>query len=100
MNFTQDKSETICQEAQRLTHNDRNQDYGSPLDNFEHTASLWSAQLVGKLSSPLTAEEVGILMILFKVSRAAHKLKRDTIVDIAGYANCIGMVQDERKRRE
>ena len=48
----------------------------------------------------MTAEDVAIAMILAKVSRESHAPKRDNAVDIAGYAETLQMVRDERQRRK
>jgi hypothetical protein len=76
-----------------LVHGDRGADYGTPLSNFSHTAALWSAAF----GHPFTPEQVAIAMILVKVSRECHKHKRDTVVDIAGYAETLQMVIDEKR---
>lgn len=92
--------ETILQEAQRLVYGARRADYGHPLDNFTHTAALINAHFGDQFSRPLTAEQVGELMILLKLSRQHNKPTRDNLTDIAGYAGCIEAVESERKRRE
>lgn len=92
--------ETILQEAQRLIYGARREDYGHPLDNFTHTAALLNAHFGDQFSRPITAEQVGELMILLKLSRQHNKPTRDNLTDIAGYAGCIEAVGDERKRRE
>lgn len=38
-------SDTILDEAGRITSGDRNVDYGTPLDNHTCTAALWTAFL-------------------------------------------------------
>lgn len=83
---------SILLEAQEIIHGDRNDDYGSPLANHSKTASLWSAYL----GVQVTPEDVCILNILQKISRSCHKMKRDNLVDIAGYAGNIEMIQEER----
>lgn len=58
------------------------QHYGTPRENHERTAALWSAYL----GVPITARQVCICNVLQKVSRDAHQPGRDNLVDIAGYA--------------
>lgn len=87
--------ENILKEADRLTSGARNVDYGTPLDNFTQTARLINAAF----GTTFTAEDVGLLMILLKVSRQRNRKTRDNLVDIAGYARTIEMVQEERKKR-
>lgn len=88
-------SESILDEAKRLVHGDRGASYGHPLDNFSHTARLWSPIL----GVEVTAEQVALCMIQVKVSRECHASKRDNRTDICGYAETLDMVHDERKRR-
>ena len=89
-------TESILEEAQRLTSVDRQDAYGNPLDDFSKTAEMWSTILGTKV----TAEQVGLCMIALKVSRLCHAIKRDSLVDVAGYANTISMLIDERQRRQ
>jgi hypothetical protein len=78
-------AEDVLEEALRITSGDRNASYGPPDQDFQRTASLWSA-LKG---IPFTAREVAMFMILLKLSRETHQKKRDNSVDIAGYARCL-----------
>lgn len=87
---------TICEEANSIVYGDRNKVYGHPLDNFEQTAALWSAIL----RLHVTAEQVGLCMIAVKLSRETNKHGRDNLVDIAGYAETVQRVVEERQRRE
>jgi Domain of unknown function (DUF6378) len=88
--------ETALQEAQRIVHGDRGQDYGSPLDDFTRTGRMWAA-ILGL--PEVTAEQVGLCMIAVKLSRQCNKPKRDNMVDAAGYAETVQMVIEERARR-
>lgn len=86
----------ILEEANTLVHGARGVDYGHPLDNFTQTAALWSAVL----NTPVTAEQVGLCMICVKVSRQLNSPRTDNLVDIAGYAETVNMVVNERERRQ
>lgn len=87
--------ETILEEAQRLTHGERQASYGHPIDDFSRTAAMWQAIL----GCPVTAEQVAMCMIAIKLSRLCHTMRRDSVVDVAGYANTMQMIADERERR-
>jgi hypothetical protein len=84
--------ESILQEAQRIVHGARRQDYGHPFDNHSNTAALWSAYL----EIPITPEQVCMLNILQKVSRSKQSITRDTLVDIAGFAANVELVDERR----
>lgn len=77
---------SILEEAQALTHGDRNASYCHPFDDYTCTAALMSAVLRNKLKEPLTAHEAALLMCCVKLSRESRVPKRDNMVDLAGYA--------------
>jgi hypothetical protein len=89
------KHESICQEAHRIQGGDRQQDYGSPKQNFEDIAHVWTSYLQVKRAGhpPVDAVDVAHMMILMKIVRNNHKPKRDNAVDIAGYAQCLAKIQ-------
>lgn len=87
---------SILLEAHKLVHGDRGESYGSPLDDFSRTATMFNA-LKG---TNLTAEDVAVFMMCVKLSREANRHKRDNLVDLCGYAETLMMVRDERMRRE
>ena len=88
--------ESICQEAQRIQGGDRQQDYGSPTKNFQDIADLWSTYIKTAcgVDVDLKARDVAHMSILMKISRNVHKPKRDNWVDMAGYAQCGGKVDE------
>ena len=73
-------------EANDLVNGDRQAAYGSPRPAYEAMAQVWSGLLAHKLTAPLTAEDVVILLGGMKLCREARKHKRDNIVDLHGYA--------------
>jgi hypothetical protein len=74
-----DKS--ITEDAYFLVSNDRNTDYGHPLDDFSKTAKFWSVVL----DKEITPAQVALCLSLVKFSRELNKPKRDNIVDAIGY---------------
>jgi len=62
---------------------DREEDYGSPEDNFQRIANLWSIHL----EQTLTVDDVAAMMVLLKIARLGTSPNhRDSMLDIAGYA--------------
>lgn len=62
----------------------REEDYGSPEDNFAVIAALWAAYT----GADVTPKDVAMMMALLKIARAKAGSKPDTYIDLAGYAAC------------
>lgn len=86
----------ILNEAMTITHHDRNANYGNPEDNFKHIANLWNAYLkVSKRDIGLTPADVAVMNMFIKVARLGNNpAHHDSAVDIAGYAACLGDIQE------
>lgn len=85
------RPETILEEAQRLVHGNRGEDYGHPADDFTRTGRIWGAILGIPDVSP---EHVGLCMAGVKISREVNAHKRDNLADLAGYAETVDMVHE------
>lgn len=95
--------ESAVEEAQRLVHGNRGASYGHPYDDFSRTGQMWGAVLRGWADSgksDVPPELVGLCMACVKISREVNKPSRDNRVDLAGYAETVEMVMNERKARE
>ena len=87
----------ILNEANSIIHGARNEAYGHPAKNHGLTAKYWSIYL----DIDVNAEDVCILNILQKISRWQNKVGgRDHLVDIAGYAGNIEMIQEYGHKRK
>lgn len=63
----------------------REQDYGTPEQNFQLIADLWTAYLHKNIS----AQDVAMMMALLKIARIKNGGGTgDSFVDLAGYAAC------------
>lgn len=83
--------EDVLEEAIRITRGDRQAQYGPPDQDFRRTAGMWTAMfehlmLPGSKFEPF---HVAQAMIALKLSRLQHATKRDSVVDVAGYARCL-----------
>lgn len=75
----------VLDEARGLITGDRNAQYGDPIQDFRRTAELWSTYL----GISLQPYDVAAMMALLKLSRIRWSPeKRDSWVDLAGYAAC------------
>lgn len=72
-------------EANRLVNGERQADYGTPRENYEGIAKVWSGILSPILKRDLTPEEAALMMVGLKLQRQAMKHKRDNLVDAHGY---------------
>ena len=63
----------------------REQDYGSPGDNFTRVALMWTAVL----GVTVSAADVALCLICLKVARlSVNPSHADSWIDAAGYAAC------------
>lgn len=80
--------ELLRQAASVVT--DRRRVYGEPADLFERVALRWS-QVLG---TKVTAAQVGLCLADLKLARLTMDPSHlDSLVDVAGYAACVGEVQ-------
>lgn len=95
------KRAEILETAKKCVCGDREQDYGSPENNFQTIANLWTCYLVAKgaikyMGGLLNTKDVAAMMALFKIARiATGNAKEDNWVDLAGYAACGGELETE-----
>lgn len=100
------KREEILKEALRCVTGEREQQYGSPEDNFMVIAELWTVYLEHGCVEDngavlLHPEDVAAMMALLKIARiCTGKYKGDNWVDLAGYAACGGAWQSGNRPKE
>lgn len=80
----------ILEKANLLVHGERSGDYGHPIEDFSRTAKIWSAIL----GIDVQPEQIPLCMIGVKLSRETNKHKLDNLIDIAGYAATLEMVEE------
>ena len=84
------KRKEILEAAERCVCGDREQDYGSPENNFNIIARLWSAYS----GYEFDAKDVAAMLALLKIARiSSGHAKADNWVDLAGYAACGGEIE-------
>jgi NTP pyrophosphatase (non-canonical NTP hydrolase) len=93
--------ENVLEEAARLVGGERRGQYGHPLDAQTRIGEFMTVILKDKLKDGAKVDwkDVNLSMIGLKMARAMNSLKRDTIVDIAGYARVMELCEDEENRR-
>jgi hypothetical protein len=105
----EDEYQPVTLEAHKLVFGPRETDYGHPIDDFDTFAAYLttyfrSRHLLAE-GAEIIGEDVFPIMNLCKLSRYANGInvgapKRDTNVDVAGYAEAGWRVIDERGRRD
>ena len=77
--------------AAKCVVGDREEDYGSPEQNFDRIAAFWNTYLG---VATITAKDVAAMLALLKIARiASGHAKSDNWVDLAGYAACGGEIE-------
>ena len=85
--------DSVSEEAHGLVFGERNAEYDHPFVDYKRTAELFNA-LTGR---DLDVREAVAFMLCVKMSRLGAALDhnfsvekiRDTLVDLAGYADCL-----------
>lgn len=77
----------VLQEAESLIVGDREDQYGPPAENFQRIADYWNRYLTDAWKKGhVDGRDVALMMGLVKIAREAGGHKRDSCVDLAGYA--------------
>lgn len=93
------KRKEVLEQALKCVCGDREQDYGSPENNFDTIARMWAAYLralpVDKDGSRVVmGKDVAAMLALLKIARiASGHAKADNWIDLAGYAACGGELE-------
>lgn len=84
--------EEVLNAAAKCVCGEREQDYGSPENNFCTIAMFWNQYLTSRGNKVvISPSDVAAMMSLLKISRiASGHAKDDNWVDLAGYAACGG----------
>lgn len=82
-------------EAFEIVDGRRNGKREAPSTQFPKIAKAWSGLLGSKLKVDLTAEDVGLMMIVFKCVRQSGAEDPDNLIDIVGYAYCNEQIKME-----
>lgn len=90
------KRKEILMQADKCVNGQREQDYGTPEQNFQTIADLWSAYK----GISFSAVDVAMMMSLLKIARIrSGGGTGDSFVDLAGYAACGGELAELEKTR-
>jgi hypothetical protein len=77
----------ILAEANRLTHGDRDKNYGTPYTNHKRIADIWAVIL----GIEITPAQVALCMAGVKIARLVETPDHlDSFIDLAAYASISG----------
>jgi len=91
--FRRERMDSILNEAQKITEGSRHEAYGPAKEDYTRAAAIASAILEKQLQ---TTDIVKILLAV-KLSREAHKHKRDNLTDLAGYARVLSIIEGDEE---
>lgn len=81
----------VLDTAKEYVTKDRAADHGDMQSNFAKIAAYWTVHLGDRLTGPVNATDVAIMMGLVKTARAGTSpANPDNWIDQAGYAACGG----------
>lgn len=85
------------EKAKEIVCGHRENEYGSPEDNFKTIADFWSVYK----GVEFTANDVAMMMALLKIARIrAGTATDDSYVDLAGYAACGSEINSKTDKGE
>ena len=88
------KRAQMLKQAEACVCGKREQDYGSPEDNFQKIAELWTAYT----GQAYSAKDVAMMMALLKIARIKSGTgTEDSFIDLAGYAACACEIVTEKR---
>lgn len=88
------KRQETLEKAIECVCRNREQEYGSPENNFKSIADVWNWYL----GTEITAKQVTVMMALLKVARIkTGTFTEDSYIDLAGYAACAGELAEMEK---
>lgn len=85
------KRSAILDEAKDLINGDRQEQYGTPKQNFGRIAAMWTAYL----GVDVTPEDTAVCLALVKAARLSNEKKHDSFVDGAAYFALAGELADD-----
>ena len=83
----------VLMKAMDLINGDREKDYGTPKENFNTIAEMWTTYMGHKVN----ASDVCNMMVLLKMARLRNGGHTDSSIDAAGYVALAAEVSEACK---
>lgn len=86
----------ILNETASILTGDRATSYGDTRIACQEIADYWNTYLGYRIrsESKLTAKDIPMMMVLFKMVRENHRHKHDNLVDVIGYAAIANYIEE------
>jgi len=84
-------SKSILLEADNILNGDRNEQYNDPNESF----AVYSEILKSTFGIELTPVEICKVQMAIKLGRLKYKYKRDSAVDLCGYAEILDRLENK-----
>ena len=91
------RKSTILEEARKRVFNENQVKYGHPAINFAQVGEMWTLILRARghvIDDPLDAHTVALMMQAWKMCRLLRGYDRDSVKDMAGYAQTMELIDD------
>jgi hypothetical protein len=88
---SQPTHESILLEANKVVNGDRNEQYGDAKEAF----TIYSEICKSAFGLELSPDEICKVLMAVKLGRLKYKYKRDSIVDLCGYAEILSKLMEE-----
>lgn len=86
----------ILETANKYITSDRAATHGNAENNFAEIAAAWSWWIGDRMIEPITAYDVGMMMVLFKMARAkGNPSNPENPIDGCGYFALAGEISTE-----
>lgn len=87
------ETQSILEEALQIVNGERAEAYGDPYEMCKRISKLWEPILLGPSAKrSISPAQVAMCLIQLKIARECNSPRRDSRVDIAGYAEILDRV--------
>lgn len=94
--MTKIEAKDFLKEAEKLTNNDRNEQYGSITESFK----LYSEICKVNFGLEIEPHQIAQVLMAIKLGRQKFRPKDDNLIDLAGYTKILAVLLEEKQDKE
>lgn len=94
--MTKFEAKDLLIEAEKLTNNDRNEQYGSITESF----NLYSEICKVNFDLEIDPYQIAQVLMAIKLGRQKFKHKDDNLIDLAGYTKILAVLLEDKQTKE